>query len=84
MRDYGSLAAVRNFHKTFYHPKNCCLIVCGDMEPTEIFGVCEFRLTSHLLHIRLDFISKSLHTGHHGIYYEFAIRSGPRPHWSSL
>lgn len=41
MRESGSLAAVRKFHKSFYHAKNCCLIVCGDFEPEEIFSVGE-------------------------------------------
>jgi Zn-dependent M16 (insulinase) family peptidase len=39
MRESCTLTAVRNFHTHFYHPKNFCLIVCGDLEPEEVFGV---------------------------------------------
>jgi Zn-dependent M16 (insulinase) family peptidase len=42
MREYCTLAAVRQFHKEFYHPENCCLIVCGHLLPEELF---EVRLT---------------------------------------
>ena len=42
---------IRNFHKTFYQPKNAFVLVAGDIDPDEVFEEAE-RYFSHIKNTR--------------------------------
>jgi len=43
MREKCSIKHVKKFHSEFYHPRNACLIICGDMHRSEFFDVSLFK-----------------------------------------
>jgi len=42
-----SIEDIRNFHKTYYQPKNAFLLVAGDIEPENVFNLAE-KYFSHI------------------------------------
>lgn len=41
VRDLCNNTRVREFHKKFYNPRNACIIVCGTVDPNELFKALE-------------------------------------------